>query len=103
MASRRPPLPRFHSALATLMGTERGIPQGSDTSSALATAFLCNVDHRPKIKKLWRLSRRRKTWNKCLIKYLINRLRKSKDDLAVNWCLERLGVLDWLAESVART
>jgi hypothetical protein len=172
-------------ALATLMGGDRGIPQGSDTSSALATAFLSRVDHvmlgagfayyryvddfrilvssesegrralrlletelrrlglslqpgkteilagsaqiterivkadaeidgidyvwrskprrvaLPRIKKAWRSESRRKAWNKRLVKFLVNRLRKSKDDLAVNWCLKRLGILDWLAELVA--
>jgi hypothetical protein len=172
-------------ALATMMGASRGIPQGSDTSSALATAFLSSVDHAmlragyeyyryvddfrifaasesegrralraleselrrlglnlqpgkteivvgsaqindriikadseidgidyvwrskprrvalPKVKKAWRSESRKKAWNKRLIKFLINRLRKAKDDLAVNWCLNRLGVLDWLAELVA--
>jgi hypothetical protein len=172
-------------ALGTIMGSERGIPQGSDTSSALASAFLFGVDRAmlrsgyayfryvddlrilvgsesegrralrqleaevrrlglslqpgkteilvgsaqlatrilnadaeidgidyvwrgkprrlslPRIKKAWRSESRRKAWNKRLIKYLINRLRKSKDALALNWCLRRLGVLDWLAELVA--
>lgn len=172
-------------ALGTLMSGARGIPQGSDTSSALASAFLSSVDHSmlragheyfryvddfrifvaneaegrralrqlesavrglglslqpgkteilagsasiterivkadaeidgidyvwrskprrvalPKVKKAWRSESRRKAWNKRLIKFLANRLRKAKDDLAVNWCLRRLGELDWLAELVA--
>ncbi len=175
----------IRSALGTLMASERGIPQGSDTSSALATAFLSNVDHRmlragyayyryvddfrifvasesegrralraleaevrglglslqpgkteilvghaqltqrivkadaeidgidyvwrakarpfalSRVKRAWRSEAKRKTWNKRLVKFLVNRLRKAKDDLAVNWCLKRLGVLDWLAELVA--
>lgn len=172
-------------ALGAIMSSVRGIPQGSDTSSALATAFLSSVDHFmlragyeyfryvddfrifvateaegrralrdlesavrglglglqpgktailagsaiiterivkadaeidgidyvwrskprrvavPKVKKAWRSESRRKAWNKRLIKFLVNRLRKAKDDLAVNWCLKRLGELDWLAELVA--
>lgn len=172
-------------ALETIMGARRGIPQGSDTSSALASAFLNSVDHAmlragfayyryvddfrifaasesearralrtleaklrslelnlqpgkteillgsaalttrivkadaeidgidyvwrakprryalPKVKKAWRSESRKKNWNKRLVKFLVNRLRKSKDDLAVEWCLKRLGAIDWLAELVA--
>lgn len=55
----------------------------------------------PRVERTWRSESRKTAWNKRLIKFLINRLRMAKDDLAVNWCLKRLGVIDWLAELVA--
>ena len=55
----------------------------------------------PKVRKSWNSASRKKAWNKRLIKFLVNRLRMAKSDLAVNWCVSRLGVLDWLAELVA--
>jgi hypothetical protein len=55
----------------------------------------------PLVRKTWRSVSRRKAWDKRLVKFLVNRLRKGSDDFAVNWCLDRLGTLDWLAELVA--
>lgn len=55
----------------------------------------------PKVKKSWRSVSRRKVWPKRFVKYLVNRLRIAKDSQAVNWCLGRLGVVDWLADLVA--
>jgi hypothetical protein len=55
----------------------------------------------PRIREVWRSASRRKAWDKRLIKFLVNRLRVAKDPLAVNWCLKRLGEIDWLAELVA--
>jgi hypothetical protein len=54
-----------------------------------------------KVKEKWRSVSRRKAWPKRFVKFLINRLRIAKDPMAVNWCLGRLGVIDWLADLVA--
>jgi Reverse transcriptase (RNA-dependent DNA polymerase) len=53
-----------------------------------------------RVRAKWRSVSRRKPWSPRFVKFLLNRLRSNRDPFAVNWCLARLGVLDWLADSV---
>lgn len=52
--------------------------------------------------KAWLSFSRRKTQSTRYLKYLINRLGDARDDVAVNWCLQRMGSLDHLAPTIAR-
>jgi hypothetical protein len=50
----------------------------------------------------WLSFSRRQARSTRYLKYLINRLGDARDDVAVNWCLRRLGTLDHLAPTIAR-
>jgi hypothetical protein len=50
----------------------------------------------------WLSFSRRKLQPHRYLKYLLNRLSDANDDVAVNWCLRRLGTLDHLAPTIAR-
>lgn len=52
--------------------------------------------------KAWMSASRRKAPPMRLVKYLINRLSDRRDGVAVEWCLKRLGTLDYLAPTLCR-
>lgn len=54
------------------------------------------------VHKSWRSAARRTAPSRRLIKYLLGRLTDNRDPVAVQWCLARLGELDYLAPTVGR-
>ncbi len=50
----------------------------------------------------WLSFSRRNSQSTRYLKYLLNRLGDARDDVAVKWCLKRLGTLDHMAPTIAR-
>jgi hypothetical protein len=55
---------------------------------------------RKAVQRAWRSASRRKPWSPRYIKYLLGKLKTNRDPIGVTWCLNRLGIIDWLADVV---
>ncbi len=54
------------------------------------------------LRRAWHKAKRQTPLQKRLIKYLLGRLTDRRDPVAVAWCLDRLGELDYIAPTVGR-